>query len=276
MEPIEFWKMSGTGNDFILIDNRKGLVKEDDMSRLVLRSCRRRESVGADGVIFVTDSKEYDFGWRYFNADGGEVDMCGNGGRCVSRFAYLKGIAGSEMTFETRVGPISAQVEGRVVKVLMPEPRNEMMDVDLALLPGWISCDFVNTGVPHVVVQVAGLENHPVVEQGREIRYHKRFSPKGTNANFMTIMGPDELAVRTYERGVEDETLACGTGAIASALMAYRRGMVSSPVRVHTRGGEILTIHLNSGGIGDRTGERVWLQGNTSVIYMATLHDEAI
>ena len=276
MEPIEFWKMSGTGNDFILIDNRQGLVKEEDMSRLVSLSCRRRESVGADGVIFVMDSKEYDFGWRYFNADGGEVDMCGNGGRCVSRFAYLKGIAGSEMTFETRVGPISAQVEGRVVKVLMPEPRNETMDVDLALLPGWISYDFVNTGVPHVVVQVADLKDHPVIEQGREIRYHERFSPEGTNANFMTIVGPDELAVRTYERGVEDETLACGTGAIASALMAYRRGKVSSPVRVHTRGGEILTIHLNSGGIGDRTGERVWLQGNTSVIYMATLHDEAI
>ena len=276
MEPIEFWKMSGTGNDFILIDNRKGLVKEDDMSRLVSRSCRRRESVGADGVIFVTDSKACDFGWRFFNADGGEVEMCGNGGRCVSRFAYLKGIAGSEMTFETRVGPISAQVEGRVVKVLMPEPRNETLNVDLALLSGWVTCDFVNTGVPHVVVQVADLENHPVIEQGREIRYHERFSPEGTNANFMTIMGKDELAVRTYERGVEDETLACGTGAIASALMAYRRGMVSSPVRVHTRGGEILTIHLNSGGIGDRTGERVWLQGNTSVIYMATLHDEAI
>jgi diaminopimelate epimerase len=276
MEPIEFWKMSGSGNDFILIDNRKGIVPEQDMSRLVEQSCRRRESVGADGVIFVTDSKEYDFGWRFFNADGGEVEMCGNGGRCVSRFACLKGIAGSEMTFETQVGPISAQVEGRVVKVLMPEPRNERMDVDLEMLPGWRSCDFVNTGVPHVVVQVADLENHPVLMQGREIRYHKLFSPEGTNANFMTVMGPDELVVRTYERGVEDETLACGTGAIASALMAYRRGMVVSPVKVHTQGGEILTIHLNSGGNGDRTGERVWLQGNTSVIYMATLHDEAL
>jgi len=276
MEPIEFWKMSGTGNDFIVIDNRQGLVKEQHMSRLVARSCRRRESVGADGVILVTNSQTYDFGWRFFNADGGEVEMCGNGGRCVSRFAYLKGIAGSEMTFETLAGPISAQVDGRLVKVLMPEPRNETVDVDMALLPGWISCDFVNTGVPHVVVQVKDLENHPVREQGREIRYHERFSPEGTNANFMTVTGPDELSVRTYERGVEDETLACGTGAIASALMAHRRDMVSSPVNVHTRGGEILTIHLNSEGSGAGTGKRVWLQGNTSVIYMATLHDEAI
>ncbi len=276
MEPIEFWKMSGTGNDFIIIDNRKDAVKEQDMSRLVAQSCRRRESVGADGVIFVTDSKDHDFGWRFFNADGGEVEMCGNGGRCVSRFAYLKGIAGSEMTFETKVGPISAKVEGRMVKVLMPEPKDETLNVDLEFLPGWRSCDFVNTGVPHVVVQVTDIEKHPVIEQGREIRYHERFYPEGTNANFMAVTGPDELAVRTYERGVEDETLACGTGAIASALMAHRRGAVSSPVKVHTRGGEILTIHFNNEGIGVRTGERVWLQGNTSVIYTATLHDEAI
>lgn len=275
MEPIEFWKMSGTGNDFILIDNRDGAVKPQDMSRLVARSCRRRESVGADGVIFVTDSKDYDFGWRFFNADGGEAEMCGNGGRCVSRFAFLKGIAGSEMTFETRVGPISAQVEGRMVKVLMPKPENEMMDVDLEFMPGWRSCDFVNTGVPHVVVQVTDLENHGVMEQGRKIRYHSRFSPEGTNANFMTVTGPHELAVRTYERGVEDETLACGTGAIASALMASRRGMVTSPVKVHTRGGD-MTIHLNSEGFDVGTGERVWLQGNTSVIYKATLHGEAM
>ncbi len=276
MEPIEFWKMSGSGNDFILVDNREGVVKERDMSRLVERSCRRRESVGADGVIFVTDSKEYDFGWRFFNADGGEVEMCGNGGRCVSRFAYLKGIAGSKMTFETRVGPISAQVEGRVVKVLMPKPENEAMDVGLAFMPGWRSCDFVNTGVPHVVVQVSDLENHAVTEQGRWIRHHSRFSPEGTNANFMTVTGPDELAVRTYERGVEDETLACGTGAIASALMASRRGLVASPVKVRTRGGEILTIHLNSDINCVGAGQRVWLQGNTSVIYRATLHDEAL
>ena len=272
MEPIEFWKMSGSGNDFILVDNREGVVKEQDMSRLVERSCRRRESVGADGVIFVTDSKEYDFGWRFFNADGGEVEMCGNGGRCVSRFAFLKGIAGSKMTFETRVGPISAQVEGRVVKVLMPKPENEAMDVDLEFMPGWRSCDFVNTGVPHVVVQVADLENHLVTEQGRWIRRHSRFSPEGTNANFMTVTGPDELAVRTYERGVEDETLACGTGAIACALMASRRGMVTSPVKVYTRGGEVLTIYLNSEGFDFGIGERIWLQGNTSVIYKATLH----
>ncbi len=268
--------MSGTGNDFMIIDNREGVVKEADMGRLVSRACRRRESVGADGVIFVTISDKYDFGWRFFNADGGEVDMCGNGGRCVSRFAYLKGIAGSELTFETRVGPVSAKVRGRVVRVLMPVPKDEERDIDLSFLPGWLTCDFVNTGVPHVVVQVNDLNNHAVFEQGREVRYHRKFAPGGTNANFVTVTGPDELAVRTYERGVEDETLACGTGAIASALMAYRRGQVTSPVTVHTRGGEKLTIHLNSEGDNAGTGESVWLEGDTSVIYTASLHEEAI
>jgi len=122
MKPVEFWKMSGSGNDFILIDNRDGRISEENMGRLVERACRRRESVGADGVIFVVPSDQYDFRWRFFNADGGEAEMCGNGGRCVSRFAFLKGIAGSKMTFETLAGPVSAEVSGRKVKVLMPDP----------------------------------------------------------------------------------------------------------------------------------------------------------
>ena len=276
MKAIEFWKMSGSGNDFILIDNRDDVVAEAHMPRLVQRACRRRESVGADGAIFVVRSKQYDFAWRFFNADGGEAEMCGNGGRCVSRFAYLKGIAGPEMTFDTLAGPISARVNGRVVKVLMPKPQKMMMDVAVDYGAEWQSCDFVNTGVPHVVVAVNDLENHPVFREGREIRYHQRFSPEGTNANFMTLLGPDELAVRTYERGVEDETLACGTGAIASALMAVRRKLVKPPVRVHTRGGEVLTIHLNPESIDGKPGQQVWLEGNTSIIYSATLHDEAL
>ena len=273
MKPIEFWKMSGSGNDFILIDNRDEGIREEEMGRLVERACRRRESVGADGLIFVTESTKYDFGWRFFNADGGEVEMCGNGGRCVSRFAYLKEIAGPKMTFETLVGPVSAEVKGRVVKVLMPEPGSPSIDIDLEFRQGWRSCDFINTGVPHVVIEVEDLTNHPVKDQGRVIRYHNRFSPEGTNANFITKIGPDRLAVRTYERGVEDETLACGTGAIASALVGAIRGMVSSPVKVKTRGGEELTIHLQR----ERESfKAVWLEGNTSIVYEGRLNREAL
>jgi len=139
METVEFWKMNGSGNDFILIDNRNGQIKDEALGRLVERACRRRESVGADGVIFVIKSDRYDFGWRYLNADGGEVEMCGNGGRCVSRFAFLKGIAGPKMTFETLAGPVSAEVEGRIVKVLMPKPRGLHLDIDLKSQQGWKS-----------------------------------------------------------------------------------------------------------------------------------------
>ncbi len=273
MEPIEFWKMSGSGNDFIVVDNRDGAIGERDMGRFVERACRRRKSVGADGVIFVVKSEEYDFAWRFFNADGGEVDMCGNGGRCVSRFAFLKGITGQKMTFDTMVGPISAEVKERVVKVLMPVPTELKLDVDMEFLKGWKSCDFINTGVPHTVVGVEDLMNYPVKEQGRVVRYHERFSPEGTNVNFVMKTGLNKLAIRTYERGVEDETLACGTGAIASALVASTKKMVQSPVKVKTQGGDELTIYFNRNG---NSFDQVWLEGNTSIIYTASLNDEAL
>ena len=273
MKDLEFWKMNGSGNDFILIDNRSGHIKDNEKSPLVERACRRRESVGADGVIFITESEKYDFEWQYLNADGGEVEMCGNGARCVSRFAFLKGIAGPEMTFESLIGPVSAEVNGRMVKVLMPKPSGLLKDMDLPFQQGWKSVDFINTGVPHVVVGVDDLSNHLVKEQGRDIRYHNRFSPEGTNADFMKITGPDQLEMRTYERGVEDETLACGTGAIACALVASMRGMVNSPVKVKTRGGENLTIHFERQG---DSFDQVWLEGNTAIVYQAQLNQEAL
>ncbi len=272
MEPIAFWKMNGSGNDFMIIDNRDHRISDEDMPLLVQRCCRRRESVGADGVIFVVDSKRYDFGWRFYNADGGEAEMCGNGGRCVSRFAYLKGIAGPEMTFETLAGPIVAKVNGRVVRVLMPKPTGLSLDIDLEPNPGWLSADFINTGVPHVVIQVKDLSRHPVVEEGRAIRYHERFKPAGTNANFIRITGPDSFEIRTYERGVEDETLACGTGSMAAAIVATTRNLVRSPTKVTTRSGEILVISIEKQG---KTEEEVWMEGSTTIAYEGMLHEEA-
>ncbi len=209
MKTIEFWKMNGSGNDFILIDNRDGKVPEDEMRSLVKRVCRRRQSIGADGLIFVIDSDQYDFAWRFFNADGGEAEMCGNGGRCVARFAYLNGIAGPKMTFDTIIGPITAEVKDRNVKIRLPSPTDLRTDIALPHENGWMNANFINTGVPHVVIQVKEIANHPVFEQGRAIRFHSMFSPEGANANFMEVHGPDSIEVRTYERGVENETLAC-------------------------------------------------------------------
>ncbi|MBW2029445.1 MAG: diaminopimelate epimerase [Deltaproteobacteria bacterium] len=273
MKKIDFWKMHGSGNDFVLIDNRDGNISEADVGPLAEKVCRRRESVGADGLILVMESGRHDFAWRYLNADGGEVEMCGNGGRCVARFAYLKGIAGPEMTFETLTGPVSAKVNGRMVKVLMPKPSDLRLDIDLEPRQGWREVDFINTGVPHVVVHVEDLSAHPVVEEGRAIRYHEMFSPSGTNANFVRVLGPDLIENRTYERGVEDETLACGTGAIAAALVSAARERVRSPTRVRTRGGEELRIHFVREGNGFRD---VYLEGSTSIVYQAQLHEEAL
>jgi diaminopimelate epimerase len=275
MKKINFWKMSGSGNDFILIDNREKRVTKKEMGRLVQRACRRRESVGADGVIFIDRSDNYDFVWHFFNADGGEVEMCGNGGRCAARFAYLNGIAGQTMTFETLAGPVSAEVSDRIVKVLMPVPSDLRQDIELSPPPesDWEKIDSINTGVPHVVAWVEDLDNYPVFEQGRAIRYHSMFAPEGTNANFINVKSSDYLSVRTYERGVENETLACGTGAIAGVLAANARGMVFSPVRAMTTGGEELKIYFEKEG---NDFSKVWLEGNTSIIYKGELNEEAL
>jgi diaminopimelate epimerase len=273
IDNIEFWKMNGSGNDFILIDNRDGKVAGGDMNTLVKGVCRRMESVGADGVIFIIKSEKYDFAWRFFNADGSEAEMCGNGSRCAARFASLTGIAGTSMIFETLAGPISAEVTGRIVKVLMPIPSGLRKDVELPLKSGLLKADFINTGVPHAVIQVKDLENHPVFEEGREIRYHSVFSPAGTNANFVRVVNPGYIEVRTYERGVEDETLACGTGSIAAALICNARGLVSSPVMVKTSGGEELKIYFEKDN-GSFT--KVWLEGGTAIACKGRLDEEAI
>lgn len=273
MEELEFWKMNGSGNDFILVDNRDGKVASESMGRLVERACRRRESVGADGMIFVEGSNRCDFAWRFFNADGGEAEMCGNGGRCVARFAFLNGIAGPEMTFETLAGPVSAEVRGRIVKVRMPRPSRIDLDIDLPPGEGWQTADFINTGVPHTVLQVDDLEHCPVEELGRMVRNHALFAPAGTNADFIRVTGPASLEIRTYERGVEGETLACGTGAIAAALASAGRGLVTSPARVRTRSGEELVVYFEEEG---DTVTKVWLEGNTSIVYRGRMGPEAL
>jgi diaminopimelate epimerase len=273
MDQTEFWKMNGSGNDFILIDNREGEFPGESMGGLVERICRRRESVGADGVIFVQNSDRCDFSWRFFNADGGEAEMCGNGARCAARFACLTGIAGPEMSFETQAGPVRAEVKGRAVKVLLPRSFRVDLDVEMPVGEVWKTADFVNTGVPHTVMRVDDLAHCPVVELGRMIRNHSLFAPAGTNADFITVTGSDALEIRTYERGVEDETLACGTGAVAAALVSAVRGLVGSPVRVRTRGGEELLVHFEERG---GAFERVWLEGGTSIVYRARLDPEAL
>ncbi len=276
MEGLAFTKMSGSGNDFILIDNREGLVAPEAARSLVEKVCTRRLSVGADGLILIESDPELDFGWRFFNADGSEVEMCGNGGRCAARFAYLNGIAGEKLAFRTVAGTVHAQVKGARVKLEMPDPHSLEVSYPLEMKHETLTVSSVTAGVPHVVVVLGSpgeLEGAEVVRIGRAIRYHERYAPAGTNANFIHMTGPRALAIRTYERGVEDETFACGTGSIAAALVAAEMGLVQPPVEVMTMSGETLYIHFSRGREGFR---EVFLEGGARVIYTGRLSKEAV
>jgi len=277
IRPVKFWKMNGSGNDFIVIDNRDKTLLDENMVKLVTDTCKRKESVGADGVIFIVPSETADFKWRFFNADGSEAEMCGNGSRCVARFAYLNNITESTMAFETIAGKIMAKVSGRNVQIRMPNPTDINLDIKKCLNDTKTPhkhAGFINTGVPHVVAEVDDIENYPVVSQGRLIRFHKAFAPKGTNVNFVNILNEHKINVRTYERGVEDETLACGTGCIASALVLAARGSVTSPVHAVTYGGEILSVHFSKDSGGNFL--EVWFEGNTTIVCEGILHTEAM
>jgi diaminopimelate epimerase len=272
MMMIEFYKMSGSGNDFILIDNRDGSLAVGDIVAFVKSVCERKVSVGADGLIVIESSDKVDFRWRFFNADGSEVEMCGNGGRCAARFALLRGIAGEKMSFETMAGIIDAEVRGDVVKLRLTDPRELVMDDEIRIENQVLFVHSINTGVPHVVHFVRDPDDFDVFNTGRAIRRHEHYRPAGTNANFAAVLDDHTLRVRTYERGVEDETLACGTGSVAVALIAARKGFVESPVDVRVQSGELLRIHFEQteGGF-----TKVYLEGNAKVVYQGLLWDEA-
>jgi len=269
---VPFMKMSGSGNDFILIDHREPFLKEDRLKDFIQKVCRRRVSVGADGLILIERSGKADFKWRFYNADGSEAEMCGNGGRCAARFAYLKGIAGPSLKFETLAGILSAQVDGKRVKLEMTKPFGLKLDETLLVDEEKEGFSFINTGVPHVVLFRKDLEKLDILKIGRAIRRHSDFAPAGTNVNFVRVEKGASLSVRTYERGVEDETLACGTGVVASALIAAFKGLVKSPVSIKTRGGEVLTVHFEIEG---KEIKKVFFEGDVHIIYEAEMWEEA-
>ena len=272
MQPIPFYKMNGSGNDFILIDNRRAVVDQDPaaFARLV---CRRKLSVGADGLILIENANDCDFQWQFYNSDGSRAEMCGNGARCAARFAYLNGIAGKRMAFKTDAGLISAEISDRQARVGMTRPYDLRTDYPLALESGTRLVNCLNTGVPHVVLEVDDLEAVDVVGMGREIRRHHAFAPAGTNANFVGLQAAGDIAVRTYERGVEDETLACGTGAVAAALISAQRYDWRSPVTVKTRSGGRLAVHFKRAG---KEFSEVYLEGDARIVYAGELQEEAL
>ncbi len=275
MPSIHFHKFSGSGNDFIIIDNREGIVDALELPPFIAKVCNRRMSVGADGLILVEEATDHDFRWRYYNSDGSLAEMCGNGARCVARFAYLQGIAGTSMSFENQALVVSAEIRDQWVKINMPDPLDFRADYPLDLDDGPVTVSSVNTGVPHVLIPVKNLDALDAVDlvvRGKEIRFHQAYAPEGTNVNYVTPVADNGIFIRTYERGVEDETLACGTGAIAAALVTARHSGTDSPISVTTQSGGTLAIHFQEG---EGAFSNIYLEGDARMIYQGELCTDA-
>jgi diaminopimelate epimerase len=270
---IECYKMQGSGNDFVLLDNRSLHLPQDRMPAWAKSICRRAFGIGADGLIFLDASKpgqNIDYIWHFFNADGSRAEMCGNGARCAAKLAWNLGLAPRQHILGTDAGPIRAHVlpEDDLVKVQLTPHRDVQIKLELALQNATWDTHFVNTGVPHLVVFVPDVASVDVQELGRQFRFHPRFAPAGTNVNFVQVLENTRLLLRTYERGVEGETLACGTGAAAAALIAWMLGRSGENVILRTSGQEELGITIEDG--------RIFLTGKAVLVFTARLFPQSL
>ncbi len=278
---VECCKMQGSGNDFVVLDNRALQLAPDEMPAWARAVCRKAFGVGADGLIFLDTTPPgvgADYIWHFYNADGSRAEMCGNGSRCAARLAHELGLAGRTHVLGTDAGPIKAEVlpDLDLVKVQLTPHHDLRLDIDLTLepsfqeasaqlesTPSW-EAHFVNTGVPHLVVFSPDVAALDVQDLGRRFRYHPRFAPSGTNVNFIQVQDRENLLLRTYERGVEGETYACGTGAAAAALIAHSLGRTGPEVNIRTSGGELLGITIDQGAL--------FLTGKAVLVFTANLN----
>lgn len=242
MQNLRFTKMNGAGNDFILLDNRGGTISLDGTQ--IARLCNRHRGIGADGLLLVEKAQgKADWRMRYYNADGAEAEMCGNGARCFARFVHkLAPSKSNTISFETPAGLITATFQGEKISLNMGNPGALSESLELDVAGQKLAVYSINTGVPHAIVFVDDLEGTNVAKLGAALRLHPHFQPRGTNANFVHQLGPQNLALRTYERGVEAETLACGTGVVAAALATASLTDAQSPIHVLVKGGDTLTV----------------------------------
>lgn len=238
---LSFSKFCGAGNDFILIDDRS-LSFPHKNQYLIQNLCHRQNGIGADGIILLQSSAKADFRFRIFNSDASEAEMCGNGMRCFGKFIETLGYKASCFTIETMDRLLVIEKDKENIQVQMGEAKDTCLNIELDLWGYKNRVHFTNTGVPHAVIFVNNIDDIDVKNKGHELRYHPYFAPKGTNANFVQIIDPTKIKIRTYERGVEDETLACGTGATAAALLASLVYNLKSPINVETKSNDQLTI----------------------------------
>jgi len=266
-DPLSFAKMAGAGNDFVVIDHRNGGI--DDPASLTRKICTRGLSVGADGLILIEKSDRASFRMRYFNSDGSPGEFCGNGTRCAARFAVLSAIASPKMTIETDAGIVSAElIENDLVTISLPSPQSFRAERPLRVGDQTIQGSSITVGVPHYVLFLRGdLWSQDITTPGRAIRMHRDLQPAGANVNFVVVRDGHSIEIRTYERGVEAETLACGSGIVASVSVSALSGKVTSPVSVHTRSGATLLVSFTLDG---REMRDVRLTGDARLVYRGT------
>jgi diaminopimelate epimerase len=264
---ILFTKMTGAGNDFVVIDNRKNLIT--DKVTLARKLCDRHWGIGADGLLLLERDKKAAYRMEYHNADGSYGGMCGNGGRCIAAYAVEHGIAAREHSFLALDHVYEAIVNDPIVKLKMKDPTSIQLNLMLPVQDGSIRIHFVDTGAPHAVVVMrgggSGLESVDVMRLGRELRHHSHFQPSGSNVDFLEIEGTKNLTLRTYERGVETETLACGTGSIAAGVVAFLVDGIRPPTDVRMRSGAVLRVDF--GIDSDGKPRDVWLTGPVAVVF---------
>ncbi|WP_319470776.1 diaminopimelate epimerase [uncultured Pseudodesulfovibrio sp.] len=272
---IPFYKMQGCGNDFVVIDNREAGISESAMATWAEKVCARAFGISADGLFFLEESDDpvLDYRWHFYNSDGSRAEMCGNASRCAGKLAHAIGLAPAEHTFGTDAGPIRAKVildgpdAGRV-KVQLTPPVGQETNIKLDIDGEPLTVHFADTGVPHVVVFVDDIEALDIMDIGPKIRYHDHFAPAGTNVNFAQVKDENTMLLRTYERGVEAETYACGTGASATQLLANALGLTDAHADLTTTGGEVLTVFLEDG--------NVFLQGAAELTFKGDLFLEPL
>ncbi len=257
--------MVASGNDFVVFTACKDM-KTAGYKQLASRLCDRKYGIGADGLLVLEKSSRANMRMRIFNADGSEAEMCGNGARCAALYAKLEGSRAvkSRINIETKAGIIESEVDKDNVRIKLTTPKSLRLDIPLKINNRILKVNFINTGVPHVVIFSSGLSKIDIAPLGRIIRNHKYFSPRGANVNFVEVKGEGIISVRTYERGVEDETLACGTGSVASSLIFSLKSGCSSAVTVITSGGEMLKVYFER--MRDKF-DNVWLEGRARVVF---------
>lgn len=267
MGKINFIKMVASGNDFVIIELKIKNSKLKNLRDLAKNICDRKYGVGADGLLLLEKTKKADIKMRIFNADGSEAAMCGNGARCVAFWlSARRKTQDAKRTIETKAGIIESTVSKDKVKIKLTEPKDLKLDIPIKINSRQLKVNLINTGVPHAVIFAQGLDKIDAVNLGRQIRFYKRFAPKGTNVDFVEFLNENSLKIRTYERGVEDETLACGTGSVAAALISVMRYALSTirKINIYTRSGEILRVYFKRDK--DKFSD-VWLEGKAKIVH---------